>query len=458
MYDIAIIGSGPGGYVAALRAAMRGAKVCCIEQGLLGGTCLNVGCIPTKAMLHASEVFQQMKTTGKFGFSLENLQIDPAKYMNRNTQVVKGLRDGVSFLLKKRKVDIIVGRGKLTGNDTIMVETNSGTEQIKAKAIIVATGSRPAKPEFLPWDSDHLITTNEATTATELHKSILILGGGVIGCEFATIYSELGIKTTIVEMLDSLVENLDSDISRAITKSLQQRNVEVLTGAKLETVTLGQNSVTARLSNGGSIEVEKILVAVGRKPNIENIGLEETGVKLDNGVINVDEQCRTNVQGIYAIGDVAETRQYAHLASRMGIIAADNAAGQEARDDRTIVPAGVYTHPEAASVGLSEQQAKDKYPNVQVSRFSYSASGMARAYDECEGMVKLIAEKDIGSILGAVVIGPHATDVIQEISLAMRSELTVEEIAETIHPHPSFAEGVGEAAEAWLGFPLHSIT
>ncbi|GAJ15621.1 unnamed protein product, partial [marine sediment metagenome] len=252
------------------------------------------------------------------------------------------------------------------------------------------------------------------TTATELQQSILILGGGVIGCEFATIYSELGIKTTIVEMLDSLVANLDSDISKAITKSLQQRNVEVITGTKLETVTPGQNGVTARLSNGGSIEVEKILVAVGRKPNIENIGLEETGIKLDNGIIKVDEQCRTNVQGIYAIGDVAETRQYAHLASRMGIIAADNAAGYEARDDRTIVPAGVYTHPEAASVGLSEQQAKDKYPNVQVSRFSYSASGMARAYDKSEGMVKLIAEKDIGAILGAVVIGSHATDVIQE--------------------------------------------
>ncbi|TFG49584.1 MAG: dihydrolipoyl dehydrogenase [Candidatus Brocadiia bacterium] len=457
MYDVAVIGSGPGGYVAALRAALRGAKVCCIENGQLGGTCLNVGCIPTKAMLHASELYWQMKNADKFGFSLSNLQVDQGKYMSRNTQVVKGLRDGVSFLLKKRKVDFIVGRARLTAKDTVSIESSNGTEQIKAKAIIIATGSRPVRPGFLPWDSGRVLTTNEATTASDLPKSILILGGGVIGCEFATIYSEFGIKTTIVEMLDRLVANLDEDICKAVTKSLQKRNVEVITGTKLETATPGKNSITAKLSNGSSIEAEKILVAVGRKPNIENIGLEELGIALENGVVKVDDRCRTNIEGIYAIGDAAENRQYAHLTSRMGIIAADNAMGHQSHDDRTVVPAGIYTHPEAASVGLTEQQAKEKNPNTQISRFSYSASGMARAYDQSEGMVKLIADKDLGAILGAVVIGPHATDVIQEVSLAMRNELTVEEIAETIHPHPSFTEAVGEAAEAWLGMPLHSL-
>ena len=458
MYDVAVIGSGSGGYVAALRAAMRGAKVCCIEHGQLGGTCLNVGCIPTKTMLYGSELFWRMKHAEKFGFSTKNLQLDRVKYMSRNSLVVDGLRDGVSFLLKKRKVDIISGHGRLTAKDTISIESGSGANQIKAKAIIIATGSRPIRPEFLPWDCGYCITTNEATTASDLPGSILILGGGVIGCEFATIYSELGIKTTIVEIFDKLVANIDDDISKAVTKSLERRNVGVVTGTKLEMATPGQSGVTAKLSSGDIIETGKILVAVGRKPNIENIGLEELGIKLEAGVIKVDDHCRTNIDGIFAIGDVAEIQQYAHLASRMGIVAGDNAMGHQTRDDRAIVPAGIYTHPEAASVGLTEEQAINKHANVKISRFSYAASGMARAYDQTEGMVKIIAEGELEAILGAVVIGSHAIDVIQEISIAMKNELTVKEIAEVIHPHPSFTEAVGEAADAWLGLPLHSIT
>ncbi len=457
MYDVAVLGAGPGGYVAALRAAMRGAKVCCIEEKYLGGTCLNVGCIPTKAMLHASETYHNIKNSKQFGINASAESIDETVFMNRVSKVVSQLTGGVEFLLKKRKVDIIRARGKITAKDTITIESGGKTERIKAKSIIIATGSVPARPGFLPWDSDRIITTDEATTAATLPESIIILGGGVIGCEFATVYSELGIKTTIVEMLDSLVCNLDSDIAKAVGKSLKKRGVNVLTGTKLLSVAETKEAVTAKLEDGKEISADKILVAVGRTANIKNIGLEELGIELENNVIKVDASCRTNIDSIYAIGDAAETIQYAHLASRMGIVAADNACGHAASDERNVVPSGIYTHPEAACVGLSESQAKEKYPDAKISTFSYSSSGIAQAYGETDGMVKLIAEPKLGEILGAVVIGPHATDVIQECTLAIRNELTVSELAGTIHPHPTFAEAVGEAAEGWEGFPLHSI-
>ena len=451
MYDVAVLGSGPGGYVAALRAALRGAKVCCIEQGAVGGTCLNVGCIPTKTMLHASELFWNMQNASSFGFAVGNPQVDETTYLKRVGTVTAGLRKGVEYLLKNRKVELIRGRGSLTAKDTITVETQNGSQEIKAKAIILAPGSRPARPGFLPWDCDRLVTTNEATTAETLPKSILILGGGVIGCEFATVYAELGIETTVVEMLDTLVANLDKDAAKAITKSLKKRNVKVLTGSKVTSMKAGENSVTAELEDGKTIEAQTVLVAIGRQPNTENIGLEKVGVKVENKLIVVNERCQTNIEGVYAIGDAAEVRQYAHLASRMGVIAADNAMGHPVSDNLDVVPTGVYTHPEVATVGLSEEQAKQQEQNVKVASFPYKASGMAQAYSETEGLVKIIAEEELGSILGAVVIGPHATDVIQEVAVAMKNELTIEELADTIHPHPTFVEAVGEAAEMWLG-------
>lgn len=454
MYDVAVLGAGPGGYVAALRAAMRGAKVCIIEEKYLGGTCLNVGCIPTKAMLHASGIFHQTLNAKQFGINVAAPKVDDTAFMKRVRKVVKGLVGGVGFLLKKRGVEVINGRGKLTAKDTIVV---NGSQEIKARSIIIATGSVPVQPDFLPWDTGKLMTTDQATTAESLPKSIIILGGGVIGCEFATVYSELGIETTIVEMLDSLVANLDTDICKATEKSLKKRNVNIMTGTKLVSVDTQDNKVTAKLEDGNVITAEKILVAIGRKPNIENIGLEELGIKVENGIITVDDKCKTNIDGIYAIGDIAETMQYAHLASKMGIVAADNATGNDASDDRTVVPTGIYTHPEAASVGLSETQAKKNFPNVKVAKFPYTASGIAQAYGETDGMVKLIADPKLGEILGAVVIGQHATDIIQEIAIAMKNELTIEDIANTIHPHPTFTEAVGEAAEGWGGLPLHSI-
>ena len=457
-YDVAVLGGGPGGYVAALRAVKRGAKTCCIEANRIGGVCLNVGCIPTKAMLHAGEVFKHIARAGEYGFVVGGKpSVDGAAYMKRVADVVGFITKSVEKLLKARQVDILRGRGRLTARDTITVETDAGPQEVKAKSIILATGSRPARPAFLPFDSGRVWTTDEATTATVLPESVIIVGGGVIGCEFATVYSELGIPTTVVEMLDRLAANVDEDAAKAITKSLQARGVTIKIGAKITAMKATDAGIVARLESGEELSASHALAAVGRPPNVENIGLEAVGVKLDGKVIKVDDRCRTNVEGIYAVGDCAETRQYAHLASRMGIVAADNATGHPARDPRTVVPVGIYTHPEVAAVGLSEVEAVKAGRKVRAAKFFYLGSGMARAYGDTEGEVKLIADADLGEILGAVVIGQHATDVIQEIALAMRHELTVEELAATIHPHPTFVEGVLEAAEAWLGVPIHAV-
>lgn len=456
-YDVAVLGGGPGGYAAALRAAMRGARVCCIEKGLIGGTCLNVGCIPSKAMLHASAVAWQIRQAGDLGISAGEPQVDGAVFMTRVKKVVAELRAGVEGLLKGRKVDVIAGQGRLTGRDSIAVDTAEGKVDLNANSIILATGTRVARPVFLPWDSGRILTTDDVTTAEHMPESILIIGGGVTGCEFATVYSELGIPVTVVEMLDRLCPMLDADVSRAIARSLAKRGVKVLTKAKIVEISADTGGVAATLEGGETLTASVALSAVGRKPNLEDVGLEAAGIAVEDGIIPVDERCQTRVEGIYAIGDIASTLQYAHLATRMGIVAADNATGHPAGDDRTVVPSGVYTHPEAATVGLSEADARERHPEARIARFRYMASGIARAYGETEGQVKIIGDDASGRILGAVVIGPHATDVIQEIALAMRHGLTVEQVASTIHPHPSFSEATLEAAEAWLGLPLHML-
>lgn len=458
-YDVAVIGAGPGGYVAALRAAVLGAKTCIIEKRFLGGTCLNVGCIPTKAMLHTSEIFHHMRHADAYGLSTGGTpEVDFAKVMQRTRKVVEGLTGGVGQLLKARKVDVFMGKGALTARDRIRITDADGAmQEVSAHNIIVAAGSAPARPGVFPFDGQKVVTTDEATVNPELPDEIMIVGGGIIGCEFATVYSELGRKVTVVEMLDTICPGLDADVGKAIGKSLKARDVDVRTSTKITKMTVDGDTVTAEIEGGDPITAGMALIAVGRVPMTQDLGLEEVGVEMDRGLITVDAQCRTSVPGIFAIGDCASRQQYAHVASRMGVVAAELACDHDVRDDLSVVPAGVYTHPEIGMLGLSEAEAREAVDEVKVARFPLTASGMARAYGDTEGMIKLVCDAATGEILGALCIGQHATDVVHELALAMKNELTVEEIAETIHAHPTFSEGVLEAAELWLGKPVHTI-
>jgi len=450
LYDVAILGAGPGGMAAALQVARRGRTACVVESGHAGGTCLNVGCMPTKAMLAGSGVCRQIGSCDKYGLSASEPKVDAKAFMRRVAEAVSTLRDKTDKVLSASKqITLVRGRGRLVDANTLAVRTDDGEVSVSARSIVIATGSRAARPNFLPWDGDCVITSDEATTADDLPRSVLIIGGGVIGCEFATVYSELGIKTYVVEMLDQLLPGLDKEASAAAATSLADRNVEVLTGRRVASVTPDGDEASVELDDGRTIRVHRVLVAVGRETNIADIGLRDVGVETDDGIITVDERCRTNIDNIYAVGDVAEARQYAHLADRMGVVAADNAMGHELADDRTVVPTGAYTHPEIASVGLNLAEAKASFGSARVYRYSYKTGGMALVTGQTEGQVKLIADPDSGKIYGALWIGPHATDMIVEVALAMRNGLGLKHIAETIHPHPTFQEALAVIAEAW---------
>ena len=450
-YDVAIIGGGPGGEAAAQRAYSRGAKVCLIEQNALGGTCLNVGCIPTKAMLHASDLFYHMNRASELGLSAGQSQVDGQAYMKRVTGIVAGLVKALDNRYKSGDVTLIRGRAKLATANTIHVDLNDGgSQELSAGSVIIATGASPVRPKDFPWSSPAVMTTNEATTAATLPESVLIIGGGVIGCEFATIYSELGIPTTLVEMLDRLAAPLDQTAGRLIHRSLRQRKVNVLLRTRMTELREDAGGVKATTDTGQNIEAACALVSVGRRVNTDELGLENAGVTTADGIITVDDHCRTNIPNIYAIGDVAEKKHYAHLAARMGQVAADNATGLATADDRSCVPAGVFTHPEAATVGLSEAEATDKHTGARAAEFQYRATGVAWAYGRTEGTVKIIADEKTGRLYGGVAVGYHATDVLQELALAMKHGLTVADIAETIHPHPTFVEAVALAAQKWI--------
>ena len=456
-YDVAVLGGGPGGYTAALRAALRGASVCIVEAGPLGGTCLNVGCISTKAMLHASGLAFSAGRAAALGVNVGGVSIDGPAFMGRTGKVVAQLRKGLARLIKTRKIDVISGRGRLTAPGALTVTGDGSERAVKANSIILATGARPARPGFAPWDSPRVMTTDEAAVADDLPESVIIVGGGVIGCEFATIYAECGIETHVIEMLPALLGGLDEDAVKIVTRSLKKRGAEIHTSAEITGMSADDHSVTAVLADGQSISAAAALVAVGRKPNTEDIGLETLGVATSGGVVAVDQRCRTSIGGLYAVGDLAETHQYAHLAARMGIVAADNATGHDASDDRTVVPACVYTHPQVASVGLGEAEAAELFGGARAQTFPLAASGMAQAAGETDGLVKLIAREDTGEILGGLVVGPGATDVIAAVAAAMRGGLSVAQLAETIHAHPTFAEALGEAANAWTGLPIHTL-
>ncbi len=452
-YDVAVLGGGPGGNAAALAVKRGGGTACVVERAHLGGNCLNVGCMPTKAMLAASGECWRANHAERFGLRGGRCAPDGQALMRRVAEVVGALRERNERGMAAR-VEVVRGRGRLDGPKAIVVDTDDGTKRIEARSLVIATGARPVKPSFLPWESQRLITTDEAAVAEDLPESVLVIGGGVIGCEFATIYAELGIPTVLVEMLPRLVSTLDADASKALESLLGERNVEVLLGRRLTSMTADEEGVTGELEGGETRRAAVALVAVGRRANIEDIGLEAAGVQVADGIIPVDDHCRTNVAGVYAVGDCAEKRQYAHLAERMGVVAGENIMGRDLADDRSVVPVGVYTHPEVAAVGLSRDGAKQRFGRVKVLRYPYRKSTAALVYGQTDGQVSVIADPETGVLHGALWIGPHATDMIHEFALAMRHGLRLEHIYHTIHAHPTFQEAATVPAASWIALAI----
>ena len=459
-YNVAIIGSGPGGYVAAIRAAQLGAKVAIVEKQYLGGTCLNVGCIPSKAMLHISEVMHELGKVADLGITLPQAPtFDMAKAVSFKDKVVKRMTSGVGTLMKGNNVDVYDGLGVVDASRTVTVTKSDGSkEQFSADNIILANGSVPFIPPFPGVDGRNVMNSDTCWNLPKTPESLICVGGGIIGMELACMFNGLGTKVTVLEMLPNVLAPLDEEVRRLLVRVLTKRGINIVTGARVDSLADDgdQKKVLATTDNGQqSYNAEYVLMAVSRRPN--NSGLEvlmEQGLDNDRGRVRVNDHMQTNLPGIYAIGDLVHGAGLAHVASAEGEGAADNIMGQDIHMNYDVVPSPIYTFPEVAFVGLTEAQAKEKYPEARVDRFPWSAIGKAVAIDETEGFTKVIIGK-YGEILGAHIIGPDATNLISEFSVAMRGELTADEIAETIHPHPTLSEGIREAVLAVEGRPIH---
>lgn len=455
---LAILGAGPGGYVAAIKAAQLRAQVTVIEDTEVGGTCLNRGCIPTKALIASSEMLARVRELEKFGIELKG-EITPnlSKIIERKNRIVNTQVRGIRGLFKSWGITLKEGRGVLLSPEEIEVTAKDGhREKITADRIIIATGSRPAQIPAFPFDGNRIISSDEALKLTDIPKSLLIVGAGVIGCEFACIYKELGSEVTIVEMLARAVATEDIEVSELLERGLKKKKIRLYTNVRVERVDIKDDGVHAFLSDGREIVVEKTLVSIGRAFNSDGIGLEAIGINEGNrGEIIVNEKMETNVHGIYAIGDVIGGILLAHVASREGIIAARNVMGGDEKIDYSVIPTTIFTSPEIASVGLREDQAAERDIKVRTGHFQFRALGKAHAMGEIEGLIKIVSEEASDRILGVHIIGPHASDLIHEAALAIKTGLKTRDIAETIHAHPTLSEGIMEAAEDVHGEAIH---
>ncbi len=455
---LAIVGAGPGGYVAAIKAAQLGARVTVIEDDEVGGTCLNWGCIPTKTMIGSCEVLAKVKELEKFGMQLKGeIVASLPKIMERKDKVVGIQVKGIKGLFKSWGIDLRMGRGTLTSPTSVEVRRkDGGSETVEADRIIISTGSRPARIPVLPFDGERIISSSDALKLMEIPESLLIIGAGVIGSEFACIYRELGTEITMVEMMPRAVSTEDEEISELLEREFKKKKIKLITGVKLEKVEVRDDGVHAFLSDGKELSAEKALVSIGRAFNSENMGLETVGVKKgERGNILVNSRMETNVPGIYAVGDVVGGMLLAHVASAEGIVAVKNAMGQESEMDYSVVPAAIFTSPEIASVGLREHQAAEKGIPYKTGHFQFRALGKAHAIGEISGFIKFISEENSDKVLGVHIIGPHASDLIHEAAVAMRAGLTTRDIAGTIHTHPTLSEGMMEAAEDVHGEAIH---
>ena len=456
--DLCIIGGGPGGYVAAIRAAQMGKTVCLVEKDEVGGTCLNRGCIPTKALTSTAELLARIKRAGSFGIKVDNVEVDFPGMMKRKDQTVARLVKGIHFLLQKNKVQLLSGVGKIKGPGHVEVALADGTiQEVRAEDVIIATGAEPVVFPAFGYDGELVITSDEALQLDAIPEHIIIVGGGVIGCEFASIFATLGSQVTIVEMLPRLLPMADEEISKQLTQSLRRLRVQMHTGVKVARVDKS-GGLKVILDTGEELQGDKMLVSVGRRVNTEGLGLESVGINTNaTREIVVDAKMATNAPGFWAIGDVTDCPlKLAHVASFQGLVAVSNIVGETCTMDYSAVPNCVFTQPEVAWVGLSESEAAAQGYEVQVGKFPFLASGKALAMGENEGMVKIIADKEGGDLLGVHIIGPHASDLIAEPTLAMSIGLSLEEFVTAVRAHPTLPEAVMEAAEAALGRPIHS--
>lgn len=461
-YDVVVIGSGPGGYSAAVRAGQFGLKTALIEkQPRLGGTCLLVGCIPTKSLLHTADVWDYFKNPAAQGIQCKDPQLDYARVLDRKNKIVTKHSKGIEFLMRKNKVDVIKGHARLLGRGKIEVTADSGKQSIDAKNIILASGSEARMLPGMQSDANQILTNVEILDVQQIPKSLGIIGAGAVGVEFASIFNRFGSKVTVLEMLPRLVPVEDEEVSKELEKHFKKTGIRCETGAKAENIRKGSGGValTATLANGSreEMEFEKLLVAVGRKPNTDNVGLENTGAQLDRGFVKVDGRQQTTEPGLYAIGDiVAGTPQLAHVATAEGMVAVAAIAGKPARPiNRNRIPGATYTDPGIGSVGLSEAQAKAQGFNVKVGKFPFVGNSKATILDKHEGFVKVIADEKFGEILGVHIIGPEAYELIAEAVTAMESEATVESMMATIHAHPTIYEAIGEAFNNVYGLAIN---
>jgi dihydrolipoamide dehydrogenase len=454
-YDIAIIGAGPGGYVSAIRASQLGGKVVVVEKDELGGTCLNKGCIPTKVLLTSAQLLESFKKGDDFGIKSAEVNYDFSTIVKRKERIVKQLVNGIGQLFKSYGVEVIKGKGKLSEKiknklPEIEVEKEDGSEEkIIARKLIIATGSLPAQIPGISINGQDVITSDEALELKEVPSSMLIVGGGVIGVEFASVFNALGTKVTIVELLPRIIPSEDEEISEQLKKFLIKSGIEVNTEVKVKEIISdnGKKKAIIETPQGKEERVaQKVLIATGRRPYIEGLGLEKTGIVLEKGRILVNERMETNLPGVFAIGDVVGGVLLAHVASAEGIVASENALGNQLKIDYRVIPNCIYSLPEVASVGLSEQRAKDMGYEVAVGRFPFLANARATILGERVGLVKIVADRKTDEILGVHIIGPQATELIAEASIAIKAKVTTRNLERMIHAHPTLSEAIFEAA------------
>lgn len=454
--NITVIGAGPGGYEAAIAAAKYGADVTLVEKDEVGGTCLNRGCIPTKAFLGASDALDAVEHAKDFGISVENVSVDYPAIVARKNKIKDGLVKGIKFLLDQNGVRLVKGTAFIESPQLVTVQTEEGPVNVESDKMIIATGSVPVVPKMFKYDGTKVITSDEILDLQEAPKSIIIVGGGVIGCEIGQFLAKMGSKVTIVEALKQILPNEDADVSKQLLRQLKREKIKVITGTAVSEVTVTDDGVKADLANGKSVEADLMLVSIGRRAYLDRLGYEKAGVETDDkGRINVDETMVTNVPNIYAIGDIVATPQLAHVASKEGVTAAQNAVkGMDKKVSYKAVPACVFTDPEVAAVGIREDQAAAAGIETKTGTFEFRGLGKAQAMGKIQGTVKIITDPE-DVIIGASVIGPHASDLLAELTMAVELGLTAEQLGDVIHPHPSLSEAVMEAAHDVHGMSIH---